>query len=80
MVMPISNVKQLRPMSDPLIRALDDYVVLEPGQPQQLLSAADTLAWLTDWLRKLDALPADLAEQPRKIKGKYRQIIRKTQI
>ena len=61
MVMPISNVKKLRPMSDPLIRALDDYVVLEPGQPQQLLSAADTLAWLIDWLRKLDELPADLA-------------------
>ena len=51
-------------MSDPLIRALDDYVVLEPGQPQQLLSAADTLTWLTSWLRKLDALPADLADQP----------------
>ena len=63
MVMPISNVKQLRPMSDPLIRALDDYVVLEPGQPQQLLSATDTLAWLCDWLRKLDELPADLAGQ-----------------
>ena len=61
--MPISNVNQLRPMSDPLIRALDDYVVLEPGQPQQLLSAADTLAWLCDWLRKLDELPADLAGQ-----------------
>ena len=61
MVMPISNVQKLRPMSDPLIRALDDYVVLEPGQPQQLLSAADTLAWLTDWLRKLDELPADLS-------------------
>ena len=51
-------------MSDPLIRALDDYVVLEPGQPQQLLSASDTLTWLTSWLRKLDALPADLADQP----------------
>ncbi len=63
MVMPISNVKKLRPMSDPLIRALDDYVVLEPGQPQQLLSATDTLAWLCDWLRKLDELPADLAGQ-----------------
>ena len=61
--MPISNVKKLRPMSDPLIRALDDYVVLEPGQPQQLLSATDTLAWLCDWLRKLDELPADLAGQ-----------------
>ena len=39
-------------------------MVLEPGQPQQLLSAADTLTWLRGWLRKLDALPADLADQP----------------
>ena len=34
-------------MSDPLIRELDHYVVLEPGcAEQQLLTAADTLAWL----------------------------------
>ena len=39
-------------------------MVLEPGQPQQLLSAADTLTWLSGWLRKLDELPADLADQP----------------
>ena len=39
-------------------------MVLEPGQPQQLLSAAYTLTWLSGWLRKLDALPADLADQP----------------
>ena len=64
MVRPISSIHNRRSMSDPLIRALDDYVVLEPGQPQQLLSAADTLTWLTSWLRKLDALPADLADQP----------------
>ncbi|QNI95610.1 protein of unknown function DUF3571 [Synechococcus sp. A15-127] len=51
-------------MSDPLIRACDDYVVLEPGQPEQLLSAADTLTWLTGWLRKLESLPADLADHP----------------
>ena len=51
-------------MSDPLIRALDDYVVLEPGQPERLLSAADTLTWLTGWLRTLESLPADLADLP----------------
>ena len=51
-------------MSDPLIRALDDYVVLEPGKPEQLLSAADTLTWLCGWLRSLDQLPVDLADQP----------------
>ena len=48
------------PMSDPLIRACDHYVVLEPGQPEQLLSADDTLAWLERHLRALDALPEDL--------------------
>ena len=51
-------------MSDPLIRACDDYVVLEPGKPEQLLSAADTLTWLTDHLRLLETLPADLRNQP----------------
>ena len=51
-------------MSDPLIRACDDYVVLEPGKPERLLSAADTLTWLSDWLRSLDQLPADLRNQP----------------
>ena len=51
-------------MSDPLIRACDDYVVLEPGQPERLLSAADTLTWLMGWLRKLESLPADLADRP----------------
>ncbi|AII46253.1 MAG: chlororespiratory reduction protein 7 [Planctomycetaceae bacterium TMED241] len=51
-------------MSDPLIRACDDYVVLEPGQPERLLSAADTLTWLTGWLRQLESLPADLADRP----------------
>ena len=48
-------------MSDPLIRACDHYVVLEPGQPEQLLSADDTLAWLERHLRSLDALPEDLS-------------------
>ena len=37
-------------MSDPLIRELDHYVVLEPGRPQELLSAADTLVWLEQQL------------------------------
>ena len=49
------------PMSDPLIRAVDHYVVLEPGQPEQLLSADDTLAWLEGHLATLDPLPDDLA-------------------
>ena len=48
-------------MSDPLIRACDDYVVLEPGKPEQLLDVANTLAWLSRWLQTMDQLPADLA-------------------
>ena len=50
-------------MSDPLIRACDDYVVLEPGKPEQLLDVPNTLAWLSRWLQTMDQLPADLADQ-----------------
>jgi hypothetical protein len=44
-----------------LIRACDDYVVLEPGKPEQLLDVPNTLAWLSRWLQTMDQLPADLA-------------------
>ena len=49
-------------MSDPLIRACDDYVVLEPGKPEQLLDVPNTLAWLSRWLQTMDQLPDDLAD------------------
>lgn len=48
-------------MSDPLIRELDHYVVLEPGAPQQLLTAEETLAWLKRQLHSLEAIPEDLS-------------------
>ena len=52
-------------MSDPLIRELDHYVVLEPGcAEQQLLTAADTLTWLERQLAGLSSPPADLADLP----------------
>ncbi len=51
-------------MSDPLIRELDHYVVLEPGRAEQLLSAAETLPWLERQLARLQEPPADLAELP----------------
>ncbi|MEY4297953.1 MAG: hypothetical protein RLZZ423_1132 [Cyanobacteriota bacterium] len=47
-------------MSDPLIRERDHYVVLEPGRPEQLLSAADTRRWLETQLGALAEVPADL--------------------
>ena len=43
-----------------MIRACDDYVVLEPGKPEQLLDVPNTLAWLSRWLQTMDQLPADL--------------------
>ena len=58
----IRSASKLPPMSDPLIRACDDYVVLEPGKPEQLLDVPNTLAWLSRWLQTMDQLPADLAD------------------
>ena len=55
-------------MSDPLIRELDHYVVLEPGKPEQLLPVAETLAWLEQQLSSLESIPEDLsglADDPR---------------
>jgi hypothetical protein len=49
-------------MSDPLLRALDHYVVLEPGAAETILSADETLAWLTSRLERLDEPPADLRD------------------
>lgn len=51
-------------MSDPLIRALDHYVVLEPGAGERILSAAETLAWLAGHLEALGDPPSDLAAIP----------------
>jgi hypothetical protein len=51
-------------MSDPLLRELDHYVVLEPGGGDRILSAAETLHWLAAHLEKLAEPPADLACLP----------------
>lgn len=51
-------------MSDPLLRALDHYVVLEPGGQERILTAAETLAWLADHLEGLAPLPPDLGALP----------------
>lgn len=47
-------------MSDPLLRELDHYVVLEPGAAERILTAAETLDWLTAQLAALPEPPADL--------------------
>ncbi len=49
-------------MADPLLRELDHYVVLEPAGAEQILTAAETLAWLEEHLLGLAAVPVDLAD------------------
>jgi len=49
-------------MSDPLIRALDHYVVLDPAGAEQILTAAATEAWLLTQLQRLPEPPEDLAD------------------
>ncbi len=48
-------------MSDPLLRELGHYVVLEPGGPERILTAGETLDWLASHLETLEDAPADLA-------------------
>jgi hypothetical protein len=48
-------------MSDPLIRELDHYVVLDPAVGEKILSAAETRHWLAEQLQRLKQLPADIA-------------------
>ncbi len=47
-------------MIHPIIHACDHYVVLEPGEKDQILTADETLKWLVYWLTKLDKPPKDL--------------------
>jgi hypothetical protein len=49
-------------LSDPLLRELDHYVVLEPGQGERILTAAETLLWLAGHVEALGDPPADLAD------------------
>jgi hypothetical protein len=49
-------------MSDPLLRELDHYVVLEPGRDESILTAAETLQWLAAHVEALADPPADLAD------------------
>ena len=51
-------------MSDPLIRACDDYVVMEPGKSEIIMNEKETILWLQNWLETLEELPQDLQDQP----------------
>lgn len=51
-------------MSDPLLRELDHYVLLEPGAAERIVTAEEALQWLAARLESMDASPADLRELP----------------
>ena len=40
---------------------MDNYVVLVPGESEQILDREETLLWLQSWLNNLDSLPLDLS-------------------
>jgi hypothetical protein len=49
-------------MTDPLLREMNHYVVLEPGGEEAILSAEETRTWLARHLSALPSPPADLAD------------------
>lgn len=51
-------------MSDPLIRQMEAYVVLEPGCGERILSSEELLSWLVGHLAALSDLPDDLSSRP----------------
>ncbi len=50
-------------MTHPLLRERDHYVVLEPGRPEEILTALETEQWLADQLAAMEVMPQDLADQ-----------------
>ena len=50
-------------MSDPLIHECDNYVVLEPGLSEKILTEEETKIWLANWLKTFEELPIDLMNQ-----------------
>ncbi|KKZ11906.1 MAG: hypothetical protein TE42_06480 [Candidatus Synechococcus spongiarum SP3] len=47
-------------MADPIIWAMDHYVILEPGKAEWVADRAETAAWLARTLAAMDHVPADL--------------------
>ena len=41
-------------MSNPLIRASDNYVLLEPDSTEKIVSKQEAIVWLKNWLSKTE--------------------------
>ena len=42
-------------MSNPLIRASDHYVLIEPDSKEKIVSKQEAIVWLKDWLSKTES-------------------------
>lgn len=51
-------------MADPVIWAMDHYVILEPGKEEWIADQAETAAWLARTLAAMDHVPSDLGHLP----------------
>ncbi len=43
-------------MSNPLIRASDHYVLLEPDSKERIVSKQEAILWLKNWLSKTETI------------------------
>jgi len=41
-------------MSNPLIRAVEHFVLLEPDKKEKIVSREEAIKWLREWLKKID--------------------------
>ncbi len=41
-------------MSNPLIRSVEHFVLLEPEKEEKIVNKTEAILWLKDWLTKVD--------------------------
>jgi len=41
-------------MSNPLIRSVEHFVLLEPDQKERIVSREEAIEWLREWFKKID--------------------------
>ena len=41
-------------MSNPLIRSVDHFVLLEPDKKERIVSREEAIKWLKEWFKKID--------------------------
>tara|TARA_Y100001970_G_C13976024_1_gene720670 strand:- start:114 stop:371 length:258 start_codon:yes stop_codon:yes gene_type:complete len=42
-------------MSNPLIRSVDHFVLLEPDKEENIVNRDEAIKWLKNWLKKVDS-------------------------